>query len=510
MKVSLWAEIRRLHEVARLSQREIAQQLRCHRQTVARALALDQPPAGSSQRVSSGSILDPHKERIDRLVAQYPQLSAVRVWEEIRQGPAGYRGSVILVRRYLRQIRPAPGRVYQDVIYEPGQAMQVDWGDCGSLQLEHTTRRVSVFVAVLCYSRLCYLQFTLSQRKAEFYRSIVRALEFFGGSPRRIIFDNLKAAVINGSGKYACFHPEFLALCGHFCLEPIACARRDPESKGMVEASVRYVKRNALQGRADQLTCWDDYRQLAITWRDQVANQRRHQTTGQRPIDRFAEERPRLRALPATRFDTDEIVSTIATAHARVVFDGNTYSVPTHVVRKPVVIRACDQRVRIVYQGREVAVHTRSFGRGQHVIQSDHQLQAWQARRRARAHHVESAFDALGEVARQFHLELCRQPVKTTRHLRRLLELVRLYGRQEVLQAITRAHAYQTYDAAYVESIVLQQRRQQELPSPTPLRPQRQELIEEIELEEPNPAGYDQLFGSADEIPWKPADDSTS
>ena len=49
---------------------------------------------------------------------------------------------------------------------------------------------------------------------------------------RKIIFDNLKAAVISGSGKYACFHPEFLELCGHFHLQPVACARRDPESKG--------------------------------------------------------------------------------------------------------------------------------------------------------------------------------------------------------------------------------------------------------------------------------------
>ena len=69
-------------------------------------------------------------------------------------------------------------------------------------------------MAVLCYSRMAYIEFTLSQRKAEFYRSLVHALEFFGASPRALIFDNLKTAVINGSGRAACFHPEFLALCG--------------------------------------------------------------------------------------------------------------------------------------------------------------------------------------------------------------------------------------------------------------------------------------------------------
>ena len=100
---------------------------------------------------------------------------------------------------------------------------------------------------------MCYIEFTLSQRKSEFYRCTVNALKFFGGSPRKIIFDNLKAAVISGSGRTAVLHPEFFALCGHHCMEPIACTARDPESKGMVENTVRYVKHNALQGRDEEL-----------------------------------------------------------------------------------------------------------------------------------------------------------------------------------------------------------------------------------------------------------------
>ena len=169
--------------------------------------------------------------------------------------------------------------------------MQVDWGECGRVRVGATTRKVSVFVAVLCYSRLTFIEFTLSQRKAEFYRSLIHALNFFGGSPRAIIFDNLKAAVLNGSGRAACFHPEFLALCGYFCLQPIPCERRDPESKGIVEASVRYVKRNALAGRTEELIRFEDYLALVPLWRDQVANVRVHETTRERPLDRFQRER---------------------------------------------------------------------------------------------------------------------------------------------------------------------------------------------------------------------------
>jgi transposase len=212
MKVAQWAEIRRLSEIEGLSQRATARRLRCSHRTVKKALALTQPP-DENRRAARGSILDPFKSKIDALLAKYPDLSAVRVLEEIGKEPAGYEGQISLVRQYLRQVRPVHGRVYQEVSYEPGQAMQVDWGSCGQVRIGQTQRQVSVFVAVLCYSRLCYIEFCLSQRKAEFYRALVHALTFFNGSPKQIIFDNLKAAVLNGHGRSACLHPEFLALC---------------------------------------------------------------------------------------------------------------------------------------------------------------------------------------------------------------------------------------------------------------------------------------------------------
>jgi transposase len=497
MKVSLWAEIRRLHEIERLRDRAIAQRLHCSTRTVAKALAMGQPP--TERAAPRTHILDPYHVRIEALVAKYPELSATRVLEEISKGPQGYRGSVYPVRRHLCQIRPARGRVYQEVFYEPGEAIQVDWGDCGRLQIGQTSRRVSVFVAVLCFSRMGYIEFSLSQRKTDFYRALVHALEFFGGSPRKILFDNLKAAVLSGSGRHARLHPEFLALCGHFCIEPIACERRDPESKGMVEAKVRYVKQSALAGRAEELSTWEDYRRLASTWRDEVANVRLHATTKERPVDRFEKERPHLRPPPPTPFDTDEILSAGVTPHARVHYDGNRYSVPPGLVRKTVLLRASATALRIEYQGQEVTRHERSFEKGQLMVHPDHRLAALKARGRRRASQREEEFDALGPVARQFHQKLLSAPVQPGVHLRRLLGLVRLYGRRAVLAAIGQALQYQTYDAAYVQTLLLQDRRRQELPSPMPLRPKRPELIEDIHLEEPDPACYDRLCSSSDE-----------
>ena len=116
-----------------------------------------------------------------------------------------------------------------------------------------------------------------------------------------------------------------------------------------------------------------------------------------------------------------------------------------------------------------------------------------------RARDIEEAFDGLGEEARKFHLELRLRPVKTTVHLRRLLNLVHLYGRRDVVAAIARANQWLTFDAAYVETILLQDRRRRELPSPTQVRPRREELLEETDLEEPDPADYDRLTQSEEE-----------
>jgi hypothetical protein len=187
------------------------------------------------------------------------------------------------------------------------------------------------------------------------------------------------------------------------------------------------------------------------------------------------------------------------TPHARIKFDGNRYSVPADLARETVMIRADATQLRIFHQGCEVARHDRCHERGQLVIQTVHQLDALNKRRRVRAHHVEEMFDALGPLAQAFHIQLCQRPVKTVVHLRRVLRLVRLYGRQEVLAAIAQALKYQTYDAAYVETILLQERRRRELPSPTPLCLERRELIEEIELDEPDPGDYDRFCAGDEE-----------
>ena len=102
MKVALWAEIRRLSEIEKLSGWAIARRLHCSRHTVAAALKLEQPPLSpAAQRARRASVLDPYVEQIKKLLAKSPDLSAVRIREEIARGPEGYTGSACILRRYL-------------------------------------------------------------------------------------------------------------------------------------------------------------------------------------------------------------------------------------------------------------------------------------------------------------------------------------------------------------------------------------------------------------------------
>ena len=167
-----------------------------------------------------------------------------------------------------------------------------------------------------------------------------------------------------------------------------------------------------------------------------MANLRLHETTRERPIDRFQQERVLLRPLPTIPFDTDEVVPAIVSPHARIAFDGNRYSVPPQFVRRPITIRANRDELRLLHEGQTVAQHVRCYERRQVLVLPDHRLAALTLRQRPRQQALEQEFDAWGPQARAFRLHLNSRPVKTSVHVRRLLNLAQLYGRTEVLAAI--------------------------------------------------------------------------
>ena len=133
--------------------------------------------------------------------------------------------------------------------FAAGECAQVDWGQYGSVAVGSTRRRLSFFLMVLCYSRMLYLEFTLSEAMDHFLSCHRHALEFFGGVPQKIMIDNLKVGVVrHPTGQKALFNPRYLDFAAHYGFQPVACNVRKGNEKGRVENGVGYVKKNFLNG----------------------------------------------------------------------------------------------------------------------------------------------------------------------------------------------------------------------------------------------------------------------
>ena len=368
--VERWAEIRQLHHVMGLSQRAIARRLGVHRKTVWRAIHAREVPR--YRRPPRPSLLDPYKPLIERLLWEEPKLSAVRIKELVEA--EGYQGGITILRCHLAQVRPQflPSRSYQRTEYLPGAIAQVDWAEMPD---RVDGEKVHAFCTVLGYSRLLYVEFCRRADRERFLRAHRRALEYFGGVPRTVAYDNLKTVVLRRNGREVVFDPVFLGFAGTYCFAPHACWPGEPHEKGLVERPIAYLKDNFWRGR-----CFRDFADLQAQLRDwlEKANGRLHSTLRERPIDRWETEKAQLLPLPPVPYDTDQVTWVRATWDGFVRFETNDYSVPGELAGQMVEVRANDDTVRVQRNGSVVASHRRSYVRHQTIRQAQHQpLQPW-------------------------------------------------------------------------------------------------------------------------------------
>lgn len=139
------------------------------------------------------SKLDPYKDFIVGMLERHPY-TARQVFQQISE--QGFKGGYTIVKDYVRKVRPKREKAYLKLAFAPGECAQVDWGSFKSVAVGSTRRRLSFFVMVLCYSRMMYVEFTVSQTMEHFLGCHQRALEYFGRVPARIMVDNLKSAVL--------------------------------------------------------------------------------------------------------------------------------------------------------------------------------------------------------------------------------------------------------------------------------------------------------------------------
>lgn len=325
----------------------------------------------------------------------------------------------------------------------------------------------------------------------------LRALEAFGGIPKKILYDNLKSVVLHHVGSVVQFNPRFLAFAGHYLFEPVAAPVRYPEAKGRVEASIKFIRHSFFYGRS--FSSLEDLRQQARAWCDQTANQRLHASTRARPAERLLVERPRLRALPVRPFDTDLVLPLIVSKEARVHLDTNTYSVPPEHVGKTVFLRANDTTVRILCDGVEVASHTRSYGRRYAVEDAAHIDKLLERRTGAKGPKRKQRLENLSAGSRLYLQEVARRKINLESEVDKLYRLIDLYQQPDVLAAMAQALAQRTVGARYVRALVDQARFKRGLPEP-PLPIVTGNPVADAITVEPHPMeSYDELFRKAPE-----------
>jgi transposase len=397
------------HAIIRLAEhgwsyRRIAREMGVHRETVARyvGLARGEPPPGPSPPASlvdpSISITgdEPSKPAISIagsagrrsqcepyrtviLEALERGLTAQRIWQDLRNDH-GFAESYQSVQRFVRHLRAAAPLPFRRLECAPGAEAQVDFGAGAPVivpadpsQPNGKTRRrpTHVLRVVLSHSRKAYCEVVYRQTTEEFIRCLENAFRHFGGAPRTLVIDNLKAAVTQADWFDPEINPKVQAFCEHYGTVILPTKPYTPRHKGKTERGIGYVKGNGLKGRT--FTSLQEQNEYLLEWEAGVADTRIHGTTKKQVGKLFEEvERSALLPLPIERFPFFHEAPRRVHRDGHVEVDKAYYSVPPEYVGRRVWAR-WDGRVVRLFNDRlqQIAIHGRHEA-GRFSTQSPH------------------------------------------------------------------------------------------------------------------------------------------
>ena len=480
-----YCQIRQGRDSHHLTVAQIAAQLHLHRRTVAKWLAVDK--FRPRQHAPRPSKLDPFKGQIVRWLQTHPY-STAQIFLRLRE--SGYQGGISIVKEYVHQVRPSSAPAFLKLTFFPGECAQVDWGQFGSIYVGNSSRRLSFFVMVLCYSRLLYVQFTLSETMEHFLAAHANAFQFFGGVPAKCMVDNLKSAVLRRAiGEAPVFNPRYKDFADHYGFTIAPCGVGQPHEKGRVENAVGYVKKNFLAGL--ELSDFALVNPAARLWLDTVANVRLHGSTKRQPRELFQEEQPRLRPLPERPYDLGVIRPVRANSQFRVTVDTNTYSVPAEYAGSELTLKLYPEDLCLYHQDKLIARHVRRYDRHQDIEDPDHPKVLLQQRRRARDQRLLVRLLNLTPKADAFYQGLTERRLNTMHHVRQIVALSEIYGSEKTGRAIQDALEFQAFSCEYIANLLEQ--RQRVLPEPGALHLTRRQDLLDLELPEPNLSLYEQI-----------------
>jgi transposase len=357
----------------------------------------------------------------------------------------GYRGSYASVHRFVRSLEPPAPDVTIRIERQPGEEAQVDFGYAGlMLDAQGQRHRAWAFVMTLSYSRHQYVEFVFDQTVGTWLLLHQHAFEYFGGAPRKVVLDNLKAGIVQ-----ACFDDPQVQRAYRDCAEYYGfliapCRVRQPQEKGEVENGVHYVERSFLAGR--EVARRTDNNVKVLAWVEQIAGLRVHGTTRWQPLVQFQQvERALLRPLPETPFEIASWKQVKLHRDCHIQFERAYYSAPFRYVGQTLWVRGDVRTVRLYADYTLIATHPRATTPGQRATNLDH-LPAEKAdaltltpdRCRAEAARLGSA------ILQAVNQLLDERPLDQLRSVRKLLRLAQTYTPTRLERACVRALRFET------------------------------------------------------------------
>lgn len=440
---------------------------------------LDAPAQGVTRRERQ-SKLDPFKAQIAEWLEKDPHITGALIQQRLE--PLGYSGGHSILQEHVRKVRPqlAPKRAFVRMEPLAGERFEVDWGHFDALNYSGDIRKLYAFALIDAHSRMLYVEFTHSQSFETFVRCHMHAFHALHGVAREIVYDNLATAVVEHDGRLVHFLPRFLAFAREYCFFPRACNPASGWEKGKIERAIGYIRQSFWPLR--EFTDLHDVNRQVRQWLSEVANQRVHRETRERPAERFQPEA--LRPLPIIPYDHRDTREVLVHKDLRVQFDANKYCVPHRYVGRRLTVKADSSTVAIYDRVNEVVRYPRSWRRGQTCGADRFEKELAEDRPAVRRSQAQQRlFDFLDGLCSRVLVEAyLRDMADSDRSLARqiaeLLELIRQYGPEAVADAIEKASAARAFGAEYVANIVRQQQAPRRPQPPLKLRdPHLNELV---------------------------------
>jgi hypothetical protein len=353
-------------------------------------------------------------------------------------------------RHGIGQVAPEAAGHYE---FEPGQELQHDTSP-HEVELAGKTRKVQTASAVLCYSRMLFIQCYPAFRRFDCKVFLTDALCYFSGAPERIMIDNTHVVVLRGTGREMIAVPEMEAFAERFGFQFVAHERGDANRSARVERPFHFVEHNFLAGRT--FASWEDLNQQARQWCDKVnATYKKHIRAVPREL--FAVERLRLKPLPAWIPEVYRLYQRLVDLEGWISLHSNRYSVPLDWIGRRVEVRESRDKVEIQLEARRVVTHRRVAEAAQErVVLAEHRPPRGKRTPRPDPHPEENAIVAAHPELAEYVAGLKQRSRKMiTIALRQLLRLVREYPREPLLGAVRDAAHYGLYDLDRLERMIL-------------------------------------------------------